>query len=882
MTIDDYQQALFREMYFLKNSGGRNYKVFDGAAMGVHHGMFVYSFELESELYLSDDAPIVLTVGYVKATGNVLVCEGFQIIVIVDQDFGSHISRALINVEPWKLLETLHDHLSKIMQPESRSLNRIAINLLYKGPELATNMPASCIPKGQDIAKEKGLEEEITVIWGPPGTGKTYTMAQIAIDALQKEKTVLIVSHSNISVDGALLEIADQLRNSGQEKYLKKGAVLRYGYVRDERLSRDEDTVSFNYALKNLPSLKSEMEDLLREKDKIRHSSVRSTGRQIELEEELKKLRLEVRRHEKRYIEKASIVATTISKAIVDPVFENRQYDYVLFDEASMAYVPQLICAASYARRHFIAVGDFRQLAPIAQSESRNILCKDIFSYLGICEGTGKIYYHPWLVMLDVQRRMYPDISAFVNRNVYGGLLRDYELVAAQREQIVKNNPLSGYAMNLIDLKGTYCAATKDENNSRYNVLSAVISVATAINSVKHGEKSVGIITPYSAQTRLIRAMLQDYYQQDKIKEISCATVHQFQGSERNVIILDAVESYPSSKPGWLMAKNDNGNVTRLINVAVTRARGKFIAVANSRFWMNKVNDSSNLFRQLIGYLMDKGNVVAHAGRSLENYIEQSDFGNCIIAALNLQNALDGYMRDLDLAKEKIVISIPDGSLDGISSIKIYKALMNKCKEGIAIYCKSNDCVSLPEIWHKITEDSKNAIFPLTVIDNKVIWYGMPSSQGVFHDGDWSYKTVCPVYLRITGQHTVDIIRSLTDLESKIDENGMKKPLVPVDDPDKKKTVANRHSLSMYIFQNEKCPKCGKPMKLTRGRSGKCYLKCSNCNDREYLTKYAVNEYIAEKHITCPIHHCPIHAGLSKYGIYVRCESGHYLKPDEI
>ena len=66
-----------------------------------------------------------------------------------------------------------------------------------------------------------------------------------------------------------------------------------------------------------------------------------------------------------------------------------------------------------------------------------------------------------------------------------------------------------------------------------------MISFSTAVNAQNNNIDDVGIITPYAAQVRLIRAMLRDYYAKD-IPSIRCATVHQFQGSESDVIVFDA------------------------------------------------------------------------------------------------------------------------------------------------------------------------------------------------------------------------------------------------------------------------------------------------------------------------------------------------------
>ena len=88
----------------------------------------------------------------------------------------------------------------------------------------------------------------------------------------------------------------------------------------------------------------------------------------------------------------------------------------------------------------------------------------------------------------------------------------------------------------------------------------------------------VGIITPYNAQSRLLHAMSRDAAEHDPgQREITCATVHQFQGSEKDVIIYDAVDCYRMQYPGMLLSSMANNYANRLYNVAVTRAKGKML-----------------------------------------------------------------------------------------------------------------------------------------------------------------------------------------------------------------------------------------------------------------------------------------------------------------
>lgn len=141
---------------------------------------------------------------------------------------GTSVSSANIIVEPWELLQALVNRLDILS-----SNNRIACKLIKEGPNLSTHKSISNIEKGQDIALQRAITDDITFIWGPPGTGKTYTMAQIAISFLTKGKRILIVSHSNVSVDGAARQIKEQLVNNGENKYLKSGKIIRYGFIRN-------------------------------------------------------------------------------------------------------------------------------------------------------------------------------------------------------------------------------------------------------------------------------------------------------------------------------------------------------------------------------------------------------------------------------------------------------------------------------------------------------------------------------------------------------------------------------------------------------------------------------------------------------------------------
>lgn len=883
----EYVNALHKEVYFLKKKGGRQYKVVNGEKLKNAKEGYYYIFELEDELFLADDAPISVMVNAEKeASGSVLLCEDFQILFVVDKDLGDKVHSAFIRVEPWKLLVAQADRIAKINSRE----HAVATRLIEQGPALATKQSIEAIDKGQSSAKEHVNRDAITVIWGPPGTGKTHTMADIALDYIQHNKKVLIVSHSNVSVDGVINKMIDMLLEQKKEHILADGAIMRYGYVRDPELSTNEFATSFNFALSHCQDLQQQLDLLMEEKAEYKAGKYKERSKIVDIEKQIKTIRNKIHAEEKRYVAGAKLVGTTISKVTVDSVFEERQYDVVMFDEVSMAYVTQIICAATMARSKFICVGDFKQLPPISQDNvAKKVLNTDIFGYLGIIDTLGNMYNHPWLVMLNEQRRMHPDIANFVNRRIYKSLLKNHPDTYTQRNEIVNVEPLKGYAMNMIDLHGTYCAASKNSANSRYNILSAIISFATVLTAEKNlplnkktEKKSAGIITPYAAQSKLIRAMINDEKSKQKT-DMVCATVHQFQGSESDLIVFDAVESYPTAMAGFLMSK-EMRTVQRLINVAVTRARGKFVTVANSKFWTKEFEHKKNhTYYQLVTDLQDKHNTISVKERRLQEYICCLDAGKNIALYLKQLECIEQFIKDLNTAKHRIIVSIPDGRLNEDAGI-ILKELQYASKRGIDVFIKSKDFETLPLEWRANCIKSDNAVFPMISIDDKIIWYGLPISKGGFKVKEWTFLTVCPVIARLKGENTVDLLMSLSELG--MIEEGKKKVPLEIKQIVDKKISSNKSKLGLAAFLSQKqfCSECKNHLIMAKGRTGKFYLKCSKsgCNHSEFITVEMINHYINIHDVTCPVDHGELQGRLGQYGVYIHCDCGHNLKLDQV
>ncbi|MGN1099309.1 MAG: DEAD/DEAH box helicase, partial [Christensenellales bacterium] len=575
MFLDTYKEALLEEYNFLSKSNNR-IPLFDGKYEYADIDGYVYSFMLNKEFGVPDGTPVYVYIdspgiNYISSvSGSVVYSEGYEIVIKVKKIINIK-SKVEFTSAVHELLKMLVERLNGI------NYNDFLVDSLIHGKDLCIDGNPE---KGQKKAIAMSLSNPITIIWGPPGTGKTHTLAEIALKCFEHGKRVLILSQSNIAVDNAMLKIKQFVRERSCYGSLK-GNIFRAGYSKIKEVFSvlDENDFYINarqYVEKNNPELIKELNQLLEKA----HDKETDSVKKKEITDRIHSIRSFIRSKEDELIVSAQILGTTISKATVDILISNNRYDVVLFDEASMAYVPQIVYACSLAKEHFICIGDFRQLPPIVQCGEKNILNIDIFEFLGIYK--APIFSnHQWLVMLNTQRRMHSTISYFVREKIYSQHLTDHHDTDIKTRNILDKAPLPGYSIGYFDMDKINCSAQSKEvgkTHSHSNFISAYISVLIALSAKKSGQDTVAIISPYKNQVNLIKAILLDLHVGQE-NGVYCSTIHQFQGRESNVIIFDTVDAYPMKKIGKMLSQGDNSN--RLINVAMTRAEGKFILLGS-------------------------------------------------------------------------------------------------------------------------------------------------------------------------------------------------------------------------------------------------------------------------------------------------------------
>ena len=859
---DEYKRALTSEIVYLKKTGGKRQRIFDGHRIEVKNGRYVYSFEADDELNYPDGTQISIWQGKISVPGHVVGCEDFTIIIETSTDFGANVSSLEFSAEPWRLLDALIERLDNMLENPSE-----IVRALVCDGHKSIDYGNYNIMTGQQNAVEMAKKQPITFVWGPPGAGKTQTLAQIALEHIKRGNRVLMLSYSNVSVDGAIMRV-HQLSSR-----TKPGTLVRYGYPRRKDLLEHEYLTSYNLAIHNHPELFKERMDLIKESKKLS----RTSQKYAEIRRRLTQIRNEVSFEERETVKNAKFVATTVSKAVVDNTVRDSQFDVVIFDEASMAYIPQIVFSASLAAKHFICMGDFRQLPPIVQSNATSQLNADIFQYCGITSAVDSGRSHKWLCMLDTQYRMHPRIADFASRVMYGGLLHSADETKKNRQSIMEQKSAAGYAMAFADLSGMMSVCTKTGDNSRVNVLSAMISFSLALEAAKNHE--VGIITPYHAQSRLLHAMARDVADANpELKTISCATVHQFQGSEKDVIVYDAVDCYRMLYPGMLLTSTGNNYANRLFNVALTRAKGKFIGVANIAYMDNKDLSSNLMFRRMIEGQRRKPSCLT--GQELLQKRSKISGSTMRFVDDNEKNNL--LLIDIVEARREIRIDIPDKPVDDAFSEQLATALQMAKEKGIAVYLRAENKQTLPSVLKSLAIENPFVANPVVLIDKKIVWFGMPSSDAKFKAEGRIPQTRYRPVIRFEGTNTAKSLYGFMEMSKTVDQN----KTVSTDEEGK----AITDTFASYILANKKCPACGKPMRLQKSRKGKFFLSCtgdSNCRETALVDVDLVEHYLHRNGGTgqhCPRCNYSLEAKLGKYGLYIQCCSfyQHRYKLDQI
>jgi superfamily I DNA and/or RNA helicase len=397
----------------------------------------------------------------------------------------------------------------------------------------------------------------------------------------------------------------------------------------------------------------------------------------------------------------------------------------------------------------------------VVQNPENTKLMSDIFEYTNISKAVSNKCGHEWLVLLDTQYRMHYEIADFVSLYMYEGLLKTGEKIFQKCRAIASISPKEDEPIVLVDISDMYSVClSKIDGDSRINIMSALICIRIAEQYIDKYE--VGIITPYRAQARLIFAMIRDLRERDsRYNNIVCATVHQFQGSEKPVIIYDAVDCYRAKYVGYLLTSKKNDTANRLFNVALTRAKGKFILVANRDYFIRKHISKELMFTQCLKQISNNDSRLS--GNNLIEYLFPHSENQLQVYVDNREESFEMYLNDLSKAKTEILIDMPSEINDDEGEMEMLIDCLSE-KEDIKLSIRRSENLTLPKFLRSYSKVYPYVTTPISIIDKEIIWFGHPMFDDDFISEGSTIKTKYFPCFRFEGKYSARTLKNFLEL----------------------------------------------------------------------------------------------------------------------
>ena len=231
---DEMLEALAANIEYLKTVGDSQIKIRNGELVNEQADLYIYIFELDFLQNLDVDAEIEVRLNHQSASGKVIAVNDNKLQVQLDTNLGTKIAEAMLIVSSYFLLERLSEFLAGTKEKGSDLADKTFGLLAPTNSEDTTyDIPkaADTLNSSQTTALRFVLGSDVSFIWGPPGTGKTQTIASIIQGLIANNLSTLLISHTNAATDSALLKVVKHL--SDTEDY-HEGRFLREGKVSKE------------------------------------------------------------------------------------------------------------------------------------------------------------------------------------------------------------------------------------------------------------------------------------------------------------------------------------------------------------------------------------------------------------------------------------------------------------------------------------------------------------------------------------------------------------------------------------------------------------------------------------------------------------------------
>ena len=438
------------------------------------------------------------------------------------------------NKSVFKLFEQLHDDNPTTVDPAT--IKNIPVG--FRNQRLNESQ--------QQAVRAILQTEQITIVHGPPGTGKTTTLIEGIIQLIKKGEKVLVAAPSNTAVDNIAKGLIQQNVKLLRVGNASKADEAIFTHTPEGRLASSKEQ-------KEIKQLKIRAEEFRKMAMKYKRSFGKAEREQRQLLfKEVKNIRSEIKKiqayNEEKLFEEAQVIAGT-PIGIYDAGIDHLHFPTLVLDEAGQCIEPLGWCIFPFADKIILA-GDHWQLPPTVLSFEAARLGFDRSILETAIADTNNIH------LLNTQYRMKEVIAGFSSSYFYNNQL----LSPSHLEN-------TGTHITFIDTAGSGFNETHGPDGVSLQNIGELNIVKKLIESEQPDLLRTAFISPYSGQVAAAKEVLP--------KQIRISTIDSFQGQEKENIILSLVRSNEDGDIGFLKDY-------RRMNVAITRAKEQLFIVGDS------------------------------------------------------------------------------------------------------------------------------------------------------------------------------------------------------------------------------------------------------------------------------------------------------------